>query len=158
MTRIANRRTKGAGSVYLQSDGYWCARVELPRIDGKRHQRKVRAKTEEAVLEKLAALQEKHPPQLPTDWLSMHIKQDDGCWLFTGVTNHKGYGRTGDNSKAHRYYYQELVGPIPKGLTLDHLCRVKLCVNPAHMEVVSRSENSRRAWQDKKREVIPRSA
>lgn len=50
-------RGKGEGSVFRQTDGYWCARVELPRIDGKRRQKKVRAKTKAEVLRKLAALQ-----------------------------------------------------------------------------------------------------
>lgn len=46
---------------------------------------------------------------------------------------------------AHRWAYEHWVGPIPEGLEIDHLCRVKLCVNPAHLEPVTRAENMRRA-------------
>lgn len=46
---------------------------------------------------------------------------------------------------AHRYAYELLVGPIPEGLHIDHLCRVRLCVNPAHLEAVTCHENNRRS-------------
>ncbi len=70
----------------------------------------------------------------------------DDCWQWTGGRS----GRYGEfwfdnrNSTAHRYAYATLVGPIPAGLDLDHLCRNTLCVNPAHLEPVTRSENTRR--------------
>jgi hypothetical protein len=59
-----------------------------------------------------------------------------------------GYGRVsyeGRMEYAHRLLYQLLVGPIPKGLQIDHLCRRRDCVNPQHLEVVSATENVRRA-------------
>lgn len=65
------------------------------------------------------------------------------CWLYTGTVNNRGYG-TILGRGAHRYFYEALVGPIPEGLTIDHLCRVKLCVNPAHLEPVTHEENNRR--------------
>lgn len=69
------------------------------------------------------------------------------CWLWTGFT-HDGYGSftvtRGDTRRAHRYAWETLVGPVPAGLVIDHLCRVRNCVNPDHMETVSVWENTRR--------------
>lgn len=70
------------------------------------------------------------------------------CWLWTGVIQKGGYGRFSLNRKyvgAHRWSYEHHVGPIPKGLTIDHLCFVPACVNPAHLEPVTQGENNRRA-------------
>lgn len=70
-----------------------------------------------------------------------------GCWLWTAYLDKKGYGRLrwqGKGCKAHRLVYELLVGPIPAGLQIDHLCRVRNCVNPAHMEPVTLAENVRR--------------
>lgn len=71
-----------------------------------------------------------------------------GCWLWTGAIQTRGYGSTGigggRTGLAHRVAYVALVGPIPQGLTLDHLCEVKRCVNPAHLEPVTAAENLRR--------------
>jgi hypothetical protein len=50
---------------------------------------------------------------------------------------------------AHRAFYEDYRGPIPPGLVIDHLCRVRLCVNPSHMEIVTRGENTRRGRQTK---------
>lgn len=70
------------------------------------------------------------------------------CWLWTGAP-HLGYGRFSRGRSgatyAHRVAYELLVGPIPDGLTLDHLCWNTLCVNPDHLEPVTRAENTRRA-------------
>lgn len=70
------------------------------------------------------------------------------CWIWQGRPSREGYGRIGlDGGRhapvmlVHRFVYELLVGPIPDGLTLDHLCRVRLCVNPAHLEPVTRGEN-----------------
>ena len=65
-------------------------------------------------------------------------------WLWTGGTATNGYGRAdvdGRNQAAHRVAYEWLVGPIPTGLELDHLCGVRNCVNPAHLEPVTHKEN-----------------
>ena len=67
-----------------------------------------------------------------------------GCWLWTGATDRKGYGQfrsKGAHVKAHRWSYERLVGPIPEGLQIDHLCRVPGCVNPEHLEPVTHREN-----------------
>ena len=79
-----------------------------------------------------------------------HIRRaPGGCWLWIGSVNENGYGTVGrwrgPQRRAHRAFYELLVGPIPDGLDLDHLCRVRRCVNPAHLEPVTRSENLRRS-------------
>lgn len=71
-----------------------------------------------------------------------------GCWLWLGSVGHNGYGKTKVANKhyaAHRLVYETNVGPIPDGLELDHLCRVRLCVNPEHLEPVTRRENLARS-------------
>lgn len=70
------------------------------------------------------------------------------CWLWTGAPNTFGYGDlrlTTGLVRAHRFSYEMLVGPIPDGLHIDHLCRVRACVNPAHLEPVTQAENNERA-------------
>src|SRR5690606_26252710 len=60
-----------------------------------------------------------------------------------------GYGRIvvgGKQRPAHRVSYEHFVGPIPDGLLLDHLCRVRCCINPAHLEPVTSGENTRRGF------------
>ena len=71
-----------------------------------------------------------------------HVVNDDGCWIWTGSRNALGYGRvhfgaSGRLKFAHRLAYELLVGPIPDGLVLDHLCRQPSCINPAHLEPVT---------------------
>lgn len=70
------------------------------------------------------------------------------CWIWAGSkTTGYGYGRVvirGQYYLAHRAMYTQEVGPIARGLTLDHLCEIKACVNPAHLEVVTIQENIRR--------------
>lgn len=73
----------------------------------------------------------------------------DGCWLWGGSRDRKGYGRwwfRGKQVKAARFAYEHFVGPIPDGLTIDHLCRVTSCVNPGHLEPVPIAENMRRGF------------
>ncbi|RIK36052.1 MAG: HNH endonuclease [Chloroflexi bacterium] len=68
----------------------------------------------------------------------------NGCWLWKGSISPEGYGRLSINNYpvyAHRWSYEHFVGPIPEGLVLDHLCRVRNCVNPYHLEIVTTREN-----------------
>ena len=69
---------------------------------------------------------------------------NSGCWVWLGAGGGGGYGRIGVKF-AHRVVYEELVGPIPEALVLDHLCRVKPCVNPYHLEPVTHAVNVSRA-------------
>lgn len=67
-----------------------------------------------------------------------------GCWLWLGRDNGEGYGRfcyDAQDRYAHRVAYELFCGPIQAGQTIDHLCRVRCCVNPSHLEVVSIGTN-----------------
>lgn len=79
---------------------------------------------------------------------SISPEPNSGCWLWTAaIANPQGYGRIGKDGKdnyAHRVSYELFVGPIPDGLQLDHLCRMRSCVNPQHLEPVTRQVNIRR--------------
>src|SRR5262249_49353562 len=69
---------------------------------------------------------------------------NSGCFLWTGKLDVRGYARIWHNRGdhiAHRLYYELKKGPIPEGLVLDHLCRVRCCVNPDHLEPVTNREN-----------------
>lgn len=73
---------------------------------------------------------------------------DTPCWICTSI-DLQGYGRMshlGTQRRAHRVMYMRLVGPIPEGLVLDHLCRVRSCVNPEHLEPVTNEENLKRGF------------
>lgn len=71
------------------------------------------------------------------------------CWDFEGAKNQDGYGifrgPDGKNVRAHRFAYSLLVGEIPAGLELDHLCKNRSCVCPGHLEAVTRLVNVRRS-------------
>lgn len=74
------------------------------------------------------------------------ISEAEACWEWTGSTN-QNYGIfeiKGKEIRIHRFIYELMVGPIPKELTIDHLCRNRRCVNPVHLEVVTRKENTLR--------------
>lgn len=73
---------------------------------------------------------------------------DSGCWEWQGTLYPNGYGRFYDHGnhgvRAHRWAYEAWVGPIPKGLVMDHLCRNRDCVNPLHLEPVTAKTNTNR--------------
>lgn len=80
-------------------------------------------------------------------WPLVDVGHPLGCWTWTGRVNASGYGssyREGVFRYAHRDAYELLVGPIPEGLQLDHLCRNPPCVNPDHLEPVTSGENTAR--------------
>lgn len=75
------------------------------------------------------------------------VEVTDECWLWHGQIDNYGYGVfycMGRNWMAHRLIYEEFYEPIPLGLEIDHLCRVRNCVNPEHLEAVTSKENHRR--------------
>lgn len=75
------------------------------------------------------------------------VDKSGDCWLWTAGRTSLGYGQFSISRKpllSHRFAYILLVGPIPDGLQLDHLCRVRHCVNPKHLEPVTGAENTRR--------------
>lgn len=72
-----------------------------------------------------------------------------GCWLWKGSLFRLGYGRVRRNDKirsAHIVSYELFIGKVPDGLEIDHLCRVRRCVNPQHLQAVTHKENMRRAF------------
>lgn len=76
----------------------------------------------------------------------------DGCWLWVGGKDMAGYGVTRmgkDHVKVHRLSYAYYIGWLDANLVIDHLCEVKSCVNPFHLEQVARGENTRRAVMNK---------
>lgn len=75
--------------------------------------------------------------------LNRYTVDSSGCWIYSGSVNNSGYGSISGRA-AHRYFYETLVAAIPAGMQVDHLCRVRLCVNPEHMEIVTQQENLRR--------------
>lgn len=75
------------------------------------------------------------------------VEKTDGCWLWLGTPDQNGYGAFhahGEKWRAHRYSYTIMIGAIPDGLTIDHVCRTRLCVRPDHLEAVSPKTNSQR--------------
>lgn len=81
-------------------------------------------------------------PLLPR--LMARRRLDGDCWIYTGTLNPEGYGHMSHQNRVqpvHRLAYEALVGPIPQGLHIDHLCRRRSCFNPGHLEPVTVREN-----------------
>lgn len=80
-------------------------------------------------------------------WAKVEVDHDTGCWLWQAGRDGKGYGQFAVGEKnvlAHRFAWQLERGPIPEGLQIDHLCRVRHCVNPDHLEPVTARTNTLR--------------
>jgi len=89
---------------------------------------------------------------LEVEWSRVRIRE--GCWEWVGAKDKFGYGQMAIDCKkykSHRITYQWLIGPIPEGLELDHLCRNPNCCNPIHLEPVTHQKNMVRGnagkWQ-----------
>jgi hypothetical protein len=99
-------------------------------------------------------------------WPKVLVRTPEECWPWLGALYSNGYGHisagghSGPGLLAHRVAYELVLGPVPDGLDLDHLCRCRRCVNPVHLEPVTRSVNLKRgigqggdrrspAWREK---------
>lgn len=73
------------------------------------------------------------------------VDKSKSCWIWTAATSTNGYGvfaeRRGNQKRAHRVAYEMEVGPIPRGMVLDHRCHNRLCVNPGHLRPVTQKQN-----------------
>lgn len=84
-------------------------------------------------------------------WTKVKKHSPSECWLWTASRNSDGYGAFrihGETVGAHRYAYQEYAGKLVSIVELDHLCKVRHCVNPLHLEQVSHRENAMRAREN----------
>lgn len=85
----------------------------------------------------------------PTPKYPEWVVDENGCWIWQRSLRSTGYGNYSEGwnkiKLAHRVIYGRFRGPIPEGLVLDHLCRVRSCVNPDHLEPVTQRENVMRA-------------
>jgi hypothetical protein len=93
-----------------------------------------------------------HKARKPDRWVEADTGYTTPCWLWRLAKFTSGYGALGIGGRmrpAHRAYYEDRFGPIPDGLRLDHLCRVRCCVNPQHLEPVTHAENCRRGASTK---------
>ncbi|GAB3776674.1 hypothetical protein GCM10027600_42800 [Nocardioides ginsengisegetis] len=93
-------------------------------------------------------------PRTPASPLDSWFEKTKGCWIWKGHITRYGYGQL-RGKKAHRLVYEAMVGPIPEGLVIDHLCRNRACVNPEHMEPVTNEENLDRGARSPSKTTCP---
>jgi hypothetical protein len=89
-----------------------------------------------------------HNARLAGPRIAFRVNRKTECWEWDDAISVKGYGRCiieRRSAQAHRVVYEMMRGPVPDGLELDHLCCVRHCVNPDHLEPVTHAENLRRA-------------
>lgn len=80
------------------------------------------------------------------EFFMRRVQKTETCWLWIGPLDQYGYARTrGQFNSGHALAYFLFRGTVPAGLELDHLCNVRHCVNPDHLEPVTHAENARRA-------------
>ena len=96
--------------------------------------------------------------ELSTKFYDRVLKAQDGHWYWMLYLNPDGYGRCSVRKRngefAHRVAWELEYGTIPDGMVMDHLCKVRSCVNPAHLEVVTPAENQRRSWLGRKKDLL----
>lgn len=119
---------------------------QVPRTDGNSAERRTRGPASHLGLA-LLSKRPVHPLHFP--YLAKQIVVcPTGCWIWGGELSPKGYGIVKVHKRrwnVHRLIYWIVNGPVAADLTVDHLCRIKACVNPKHLEAVTRKENVLRA-------------
>jgi hypothetical protein len=89
------------------------------------------------------------PGPKAADPMTRYTVNENGCWIWSGAIHVSGYGQIkweGKSTVAHKVIYKLIKGQYDESLVLDHLCSVKSCVNPDHLEPVTYSVNTKRAW------------
>lgn len=153
-------RTPGPRSIFCSRACYWairiptgplCTECDRPRWHGslcQRHADRLK-RTGSTQLREKPSDEVRFWSRVNKDGPVPQHRLDLGpCWLWTLSTVSRGYALfaiKGKSFKAHRYSYELLVGPIPEGLELDHLCSVRHCVNPTHLDPVPHVINLQRA-------------
>lgn len=88
-----------------------------------------------------------HQRKLKTEWTEQPGPLSTPCWIWAGKPDAKGYGHivvNGRKRKAHVHVWEKFHGPVPAGKVLDHLCRVRNCVRPTHLEPITEAQNALR--------------
>lgn len=88
--------------------------------------------------------QQKRLNKAPIERFFDKVEITTSCWLWHGTVSRSGYGSfsiRNRDGRSHRFTYELFIGPLPSGLEIDHLCKVRNCVNPEHLEAVSHREN-----------------